>query len=70
MSLYGFESESIYVINGCIKKINSEEMLRGLPPKTMCRFMIVVLPRRRIVGQCKSAMSWMLKSGNSRPGLS
>jgi hypothetical protein len=61
MSLYEFESKSVYAIDDGIKDFFSEEMSRALPPKTMRRFVFVVPPRKRIVGQCKSSVGEFLK---------
>lgn len=60
MSLYEFESKSVYAINDGIKDFFFEEISRALPPKTMWRFVFVVPPRKRIVGQCKSSVGEFL----------
>lgn len=60
MSLYEIESKSVYAIKDGIKNFFSEEVLRGLPPKTMWRYVFVVPPGKRIVGQCKSGVAEFL----------
>lgn len=60
MCLYEIESKSVYAINDRIKEFFSEEMLHGLPPRTMWRFVFVIPPRKRIVGQCKSGVGEFL----------
>lgn len=59
-ALYEFESKSVYAINDGIKYFFSEKVLRALPPKTMWRFVFVVPPRKRIVGQCNSSVGEFL----------
>jgi hypothetical protein len=60
MSLYEFEFKSVYAIDDGIKYFFSEEMSRALPPRTIWRFVFVVPPRKRIVGQCKSPVGKFL----------
>jgi hypothetical protein len=60
MCLYEIEFKSFYAINDRIKEFFSEEMLHGLPPRTMWRFVFVIPPRKRIVGQCESGVGEFL----------
>ena len=53
---YGFAHD----IDEGIEVFFSEKLLRALPPKTMWRLVFVVSPRKRIVGQCKSAVGEFL----------
>lgn len=61
-SKYPCKPESVHWhdIDEGIENFFSEEVLRALPPKTMWRLVFVVPPRKKIVGQGKSAVEKFL----------